>query len=63
VKAENERSYAVGQRNVGESIRRSDVGGWGSCIRIELCALCRTKKFGQSLMSLEALAPVFELQF
>jgi hypothetical protein len=27
VKAENERRPAVGQRNVGDSIRRRDVGG------------------------------------
>jgi hypothetical protein len=32
--------------------------GWGSWIRIEPCALRRIKKFVQSLMSLEALAPV-----
>src|ERR1700676_5483889 len=31
------------------------VAGWGSWIRIELCALRRIKKFAQSLLSLEAL--------
>jgi hypothetical protein len=32
-KAENERSSAVGQRNVGDSIRRRDVGGWAVVYR------------------------------
>jgi hypothetical protein len=39
------------------------AAGWGFWIRIELCALRRIKKFVQSLMSLEALAPVFRSSF
>jgi hypothetical protein len=33
MKVENERSPAVGQRNVGDSIRRRDVGGWAVVYR------------------------------
>ena len=32
-KQENERSFAVGQRNVGDSVRRRDVGGWAVVYR------------------------------
>jgi hypothetical protein len=32
-KAENERSSAVGRRNVGDSIRRRDVSGWAVVYR------------------------------
>jgi hypothetical protein len=33
VKADNERSSAGGQCNVGDSIRRRDVGGWAAIYR------------------------------
>ena len=47
----------TGQLSLGQ-IQEREQAGWGSWIRIELCALRRIKKFVQSLMSLEALAPV-----
>ena len=41
-----------------QTVDGTTESGWGSWIRIELCVLRRIKKFVQSLMSLEALAPV-----
>ena len=41
-----------------QTVNGTTESGWGSWIRIELCVLRRIKKFVQSLMSLEALAPV-----